>query len=185
GHPTTDSGHFCNYLPSDAWTVLVEPEELQEQAKHYLERVIDARGLFSLPGAFQQLMRFPSVTIATLPVASMEPTCHLRVESVERFSGDVTKLRGELEQAASGDRVLIACHNDGERKRLAEVLLVGEGRTASLELVVGKVRAGFRMVDAGIMVLSDHELFHRQEARQILPRRRLESRAIDSFLDLA
>jgi transcription-repair coupling factor (superfamily II helicase) len=41
------------------------------------------------------------------------------------------------------------------------------------------------MVDAGIVVLSDHELFHREEARQILPRRRLESRAIDSYLKLA
>ncbi|MCI0458691.1 MAG: transcription-repair coupling factor [Gemmataceae bacterium] len=34
------------------------------------------------------------------------------------------------------------------------------------------------------MVLSDHELFHREDARTVLPRRRLESRAIDSFLDL-
>src|SRR5205807_8321504 len=34
-------------------------------------------------------------------------------------------------------------------------------------------------------LLSDDELFHREEARQILPRRRIESRAIDSFLDLA
>src|SRR5262249_45907405 len=37
----------------------------------------------------------------------------------------------------------------------------------------------------GIVVLSDHELFHREEARQVMPRRRLEARAIDSFLDLA
>jgi transcription-repair coupling factor (superfamily II helicase) len=51
-------------------------------------------------------------------------------------------------------------------------------------LVLGRLRAGFRMVDRGIVVLSDHELFHREDTRQILPRRRLESRAIDSFLDL-
>ena len=30
-----------------------------------------------------------------------------------------------------------------------------------------------------------NDLFHREEVRQVLPRRRLESRAIDSFLDLA
>ena len=24
-------GHLCDYLPADAWTVLVEPEELHEQ----------------------------------------------------------------------------------------------------------------------------------------------------------
>jgi transcription-repair coupling factor (superfamily II helicase) len=34
-------------------------------------------------------------------------------------------------------------------------------------------------------VLGGQELFHREEVRQVQPRRRLESRAIDSFLDLA
>jgi transcription-repair coupling factor (superfamily II helicase) len=34
-------------------------------------------------------------------------------------------------------------------------------------------------------VLGGQELFHREETRQVLPRRRLESRAIDSFLELA
>src|SRR5439155_9280021 len=38
------TGHFCDYLPADAWTILVEPADLQEQGKHYLERVADPRG---------------------------------------------------------------------------------------------------------------------------------------------
>ncbi|HZZ78865.1 MAG TPA: transcription-repair coupling factor, partial [Gemmataceae bacterium] len=37
---------------------------------------------------------------------------------------------------------------------------------------------------AGIVVLGDHELFRRELAPSVLPRRQLESRAIDSFLDL-
>src|SRR5205814_534227 len=36
-----------------------------------------------------------------------------------------------------------------------------------------------------LVVLGGQELFHREETRQVLPRRRLESRAIDSFLELA
>jgi transcription-repair coupling factor (superfamily II helicase) len=180
------SGHFCDYLPADAWTVLVESDDLEEQGKHYLERVPDPRGLFSMPGVFQKLLRFPSVRLSALPASTVETTCHLRVESIERFSGDVTKLRDELDTTAAGDRVLIACHNEAEVKRLNEVLAAGQlAQTDRLRLVTGKVRAGFRMVDAGIVVLGDHELFHRQEVRQVLPRRRLESRAIDSFLDLA
>jgi transcription-repair coupling factor (superfamily II helicase) len=167
-------------LPSDSWTALVEPDDLQDQGKHYLDRIAQAVGLFTVTGAFQQLLRFPSIRISALPIASMEATCHLRVESVERFSGDVTKLRGELESVAAGSPIVIACHNEAEAKRLGEVL----GSTA--QLFVGKVRAGFRLVDAGVVVLSDHELFHREEARSIQPRRRrLESRAIDSFLELA
>jgi transcription-repair coupling factor (superfamily II helicase) len=180
------AGHFCEYLPADAWTVLVEPDDLQEQGKHYLERVADHRGLFSVPGVFQQLLRFPNVSVAAMPLVSAEATCHLRVESVERFSGDVSRVRDELDAVAASDRVLIACHNDAECKRLGEVLAAGQlAQSDRLRLVQGKVRAGFRMIGAGVVVLSDHELFHREEVRHIQPRRRLESRAIDSFLDLA
>src|SRR5207249_1886047 len=130
---------------------------------------------------------FPSIRVTALPSPSVEATCHLRVESVEHFSGDVSRVRDELDGIAAGteQRVLIACHNEAEVKRLSEVLAAGQlAQSDRLRLVTGHVRAGFRMVEAGIAVLSDHELFHRQEARQILPRRRLESRAIDTFLDL-
>jgi transcription-repair coupling factor (superfamily II helicase) len=67
-----------------------------------------------------------------------------------------------------------------------------------LRLVVGYVHRGFRLVldqaeeaanakpqaATGIVVLGDHELFHREHAPAVLPRRQLESRAIDSFLEL-
>jgi transcription-repair coupling factor (superfamily II helicase) len=195
------TGHLGAYLGEGAWTLLVEPEELQEQGKLYLERVADPRGLFSVQGVFAQLLRFPNIRVSALPGPSLEATCHLRVESVERFSGDVSRVRDELDGIAeagadgdaSGDRVLIACHNEGEVKRLGEVLVAGRlAQSDRLRLVTGRVRAGFRMVDAGIVVLGGQELFHRDphpavagpDGRAAGPRRRLESRAIDSFLDL-
>lgn len=189
-------GHFCSYLPQKSWTVLVEPDDLHEQAKHYLERVEDFRGLFSVPGAMAELVRFPSIRLTALPSVSMEATCHLRAESVERFSGDVTKVREELDTTAANDTVFIACHNEAEKKRLGEVLAAGQlAQSDRLRLVVGRVHAGFRLVVApveatgngqtgGVVVLSDHELFHRDEVRVVKPRRQLEARAIDSFLDL-
>jgi transcription-repair coupling factor (superfamily II helicase) len=179
------TGHLCDYLPSGAWTLLAEPDDLREQGKHYLERVADVRGLFSIQGALQQLLRVPNVTVSALPSATIETSCHLRVESVERFSGDVNKVRDELDGIAPSDQVIVACHNEAEAKRLGEVLASGQlAQSGRLHLLVGHVHAGFRMVDAGIALLSDHELFHREEVRQVQPRRRLESRAIDSFLDL-
>jgi transcription-repair coupling factor (superfamily II helicase) len=185
GQPLVHSGHFTDYLPPDAWIVLVEPEELHEQGKHYLERVTDIRGLFSVPGVFQQLLHFPSIKLSALPSPSVEATCHLRVESVERFSGEVGKLREELDSIAVSDQVVVACHNEAEAKRLGEVLVAGKlAQSGRLHLVLGRVHAGFRMVDTGVVVLGNHELFHREEVRSILPRRSLESRAIDSFLDL-
>jgi transcription-repair coupling factor (superfamily II helicase) len=182
------TGHFCDYLPDAAWTVLVEVEELDEQGQHFLQRLTDITGLFTVEGAFQQLVRFPSVKVSALPSPTVEEACHLRVESVERFSGDVSRVRDELDAVAVQDNVLIACHNEGECKRLGEVLAAGRlAQSDRLRLITGRVRSGFRLVEAGagVVVLGGQELFHREEVRQVQPRRRLESRAIDSFLDLA
>ncbi|MFO0966636.1 MAG: transcription-repair coupling factor [Gemmataceae bacterium] len=255
------TGHLCDYLPPGTWTVLIEPSELAEQGKYFLERIADTTGLFSIPPVFQKLVSFPSVHVSALPSSSLDTTCHLRVESVERFSGDVRKIKEELDTAAARDSVLIACHNDAEKKRLGDVLadsaLAREGR---LQLTVGHVRAGFRLLFsrapegsgdgalgkdtatengattpltptplppkrgergrkgrgkrvkdgdadgttsalpfgsrlngadangsngvASLVVLGDHELFLRDQVAAPLPRRRLESKAIDSFLEL-
>ena len=188
------TGHLCDYLSEDAWSILVESDDLREQGRHYLERVAEETGLFSVDGVFRQLLRFPSVTVSALPSPSVEATCHLRVESVERFSGEVGRVRDELDTVAANEVVLIACHSEGECKRLHEVLATGQlAQSDRLRLVIGRVRAGFRLVGAvgsngtaqSLIVLGGQELFHREEVRQVQPRRRLESRAIDSFLDLA
>jgi transcription-repair coupling factor (superfamily II helicase) len=229
------SGHLCDYLPSKSWTALVEMNDLAEQGKFYLERVPDVSGLFSPPAVFKLLTQFPNAHITSLPTTSVESICHLRVESVERFSGDVTKVKEELDVAAKHDCVVIACHNDAEKKRLGDVLSEsGLAKAGRLRLALGHVHAGFRLVlggdegfraaggsparaaprgdvvqqsedpvesmggqaargtgtiapdesPRGLVVIGDHELFHRESAPAILPRRRLESRAIDSFLEL-
>ena len=90
-----------------SWTALIEPGDLDEQGKHYIERVADARGLFSVPDA-PATAAVAECVHQRFAEPSVETTCHLRVESVERFSGDIAKLRGELDAAAPGDRVLIA-----------------------------------------------------------------------------
>src|SRR5207253_11377426 len=123
--------------------------------------------------------------LSTLAASTLEVACQLRVESVERFSGELTKVKAELEGAASGDHVLIACHNAAEVERLGEVFSDTElARSGRLRLTVGRIRAGFHMVDARTLVIGDHELFARPDIRRPVTRRRYESRAIDSFLDL-
>jgi len=178
-------GHFADALPRDAWVVLVEPTDLREEGRQYLSRVSDPRGLFAVEATFARLVKFPSVTMATLAASTLETACHLRVESVERFSGELTKVKAELDGASAGDHVLIACHNAGESARLGEALGDTEiARSGRLHLTVGRVRAGFHMIDARTLVIGDHELFSRPDVRRPATRRRYESRAIDSFLDL-
>ncbi len=183
----SSTGHFCDYLPTGSRVVLIETEELVEQGKHYHDRLTDSTGLFTVEGVFAQLLKFPSLRVSALPSPTLEAMCHLRVESVTRLSGDVKRIRDELDAVAAQDLVWIACENDAECKRLNDVLAAGQlAQSDRLRLVTGHVRAGFRLVERGgsIVVLGGQELFHRDDVRQLMPRRRLESRAIDSFLDL-
>ncbi len=165
--------------------MLLEPTDLREEGRHYLGRLDDQRGLFTVEASFERLIRFPTIAVSTLSADSLETTCHLRIESIERFSGELTRVKAELESAAAGDNVLIACHNQGEVDRLGEVFSDTElAKSERLHLTLGRIRAGFHLIDARTLVIGDHELFARAEVRRPVARRRYESRAIDSFLDL-
>ncbi|MHB1558070.1 MAG: transcription-repair coupling factor [Isosphaeraceae bacterium] len=178
-------GHPADFFPEGAWVFLLEPNDLRDEGRNYLGRVSDRDGLFAVEPTFERLIRRPTIAVSTLSADSLETTCHLRVESVERFGGDLGRVKAELDGVAAGDRVLIACHNAAEAERLGEVLSDTEiARADRLTLTVGRVRSGFHLIDAGTLVIGDHELFARAEVRRPVTRRRYESRAIESFLDL-
>lgn len=184
---------LMDHLPAGSWIAMVEPGDLHEQARFFLESVSNIEGLYSPNGVFSQLMKLPNIAISALPRPSVEASVHLRVESVERFSGNVNRVRDELDAVAPSDRVLIACHNEAEAHRLQQVLAAGKlAESHRLKLVTGSVRSGYRLVEEHIVVLGSHELFHREQTPAGekaapgvgLPKRRIESRAIDSFLEL-
>jgi transcription-repair coupling factor (superfamily II helicase) len=174
-------------LPAGTWIALGELADIVEEGKTYLMRMENPRGLFTVAHTLERLTKFPSLTVAAIAGDSYDTTCHLRVESIERFSGPRTEALAELESVVGRDeQVLIACHNDGERTRLAE-LLAEPGRTLGgrVELCIGHVTHGFRLVAEGLIVLSDQELFGRTELRREARRRTYETRAIDTFLELS
>ena len=185
-------GFFTDYLSPDSRIALIEPGDLKESAKLFFDRVADATGLFDTQHAFGHLMRFPTIAVSAMPRARSR---------VGPFAGRIGRAvqrqrpprADELDAvASSGAGVLIACQTDAECHRLSEVLAAGKlAESQRLQLVTGHVRHGFRLVDAGLVVLGSHEIFH----KDLLPpgvkagpgkgsSRRIESRAIDSFLDL-
>ncbi|WP_246196472.1 transcription-repair coupling factor [Aquisphaera giovannonii] len=174
-----------DYFPEGTWVALLELPDIREEGKNYLGRLDDARGLYSVESVMARLTRLPTIAVSALSADSLEATCHLRIESVERFSGDLAKVKAELDGAAAGERVLIACHNAAEVERLGEVFADTElARQGRLARALGRIRAGFHLIDASTLVIADHELFARADIRRPVTRRRYESRAIDSFLDL-
>jgi transcription-repair coupling factor (superfamily II helicase) len=176
-------GHLADYLPAGSWFLLVEPEELQEEGAHYLQRLERPQDVHSVAAVLEQVLRFPSITASALAASSLETTCQLKIESVERFSGDIGKVRDELDEAGTGQDVFLVCQTEAEVRRLAEVFgstrLAGEGK---LHFPIGQLKHGFRLVPEAMTLLSSSELFNREDLRR--PTRRRLSRVIDSFLEL-
>ncbi|MGC3970846.1 MAG: transcription-repair coupling factor [Pirellulales bacterium] len=175
--------HIAAYLPKNTWVLLVEPHELEEEGRHYLSRIEKPEGLFTVSDSLRRIYSFPSVTASAISTTSLETTCHLKIESVERFSGDIGKVRGELETIAEGQDLYIVCSTEAEAMRLAEVFAGTKPAVAGrLHYPLGFLRTGFRLLSDKLLLVSGSELFHREEVRR--PSRRRLGRVIDSFLDL-
>ncbi|HMO34938.1 MAG TPA: transcription-repair coupling factor, partial [Gemmatales bacterium] len=210
---------FVRYLPEKSVIILIEPAELREQAKVYLERAENVQGLFGVEATFQHLLAKTSVYVTSLPAFSAEATCHLQVESVERFSGEAAKVAEELH--ANSGTIMVACPSEGEQQRLSEILAGAENSITPVqqapekktstgkkarrkphadstarnlvslpaEIVVlrGTIQSGFRWVSQQLTVVGVQELFRREAApaSRRISVRKYETRAIESFLDLA
>ncbi len=143
--------HFASYLPAGSWFMLVEPADLDEEGRHFHRRLERPQDYFATSTTLAECTKFPSVTAAGVPAGSYDTTAHLQFESVEQFSGDVTRVRGELDAAAAGQQVYLVCETDAEAERLGEVFaetrLAREGR---LSFVHGRLASGFRILAPAI-----------------------------------
>src|SRR6185295_7816156 len=155
-----------------AWFMLIEPSELQEEGKFYLERMDRPAAFHAVRPTLEEIYKFPSVTASGVPAGSVETTAHLEFESVERFSGEIAKVRDELDKVSAGHEVFIVCETDAEVERLQELFKergtrshpegtrreetlaepvapeerkLAQGRPR-LHFVVGHLQAGFRIV---------------------------------------
>ena len=55
----TGFGHCVDYFPEGTWVALIEPSDLREEGRHYLERLEDKRGMYSVEASFERLIRLP------------------------------------------------------------------------------------------------------------------------------
>ncbi len=179
-----DHAHLADHLPPDSWFMLVEPTEISEEGRHCLERLDEPQTMHGMDAVLARVTDFPSITASAVAATSMEATCRLKIESVERFSGDIGKVREELDATGARQDVFVVCQTEAEVQRLVELFSTTElARQGRLHFPLGNLKSGFRLVPEQIALVSSSELFHRTDLRRSLPRRRL-SKAIDSFMDL-
>ena len=177
-----DREHFCNYLPGNTRFLLIEPGDLEEEGRHYLDRLDKPQEFHSVSTTNREITRFPSVTASGITAGSLETTCHLQIESVERFSGDIGKVRDELDSLmVDVDEVHIVCQTEAESQRLHELFASTRlATTGKLHFPLGHLKAGFRLVAERVVLVSGGELFHREDLTRPTRIRRM-GRVLDSF----
>ncbi|MCA9179568.1 MAG: transcription-repair coupling factor [Planctomycetales bacterium] len=133
--------------------------------------------------AMQAMGRF---AVATASAVSEAAGVRMPFDSVEQFSGDVQRVREELDALASQDEVILLSDTDAETVRLRELLADSQlMQRGGLQLARGNLSAGFRLRlgDRRMILLSSRELFLRARLLRGKARRHL-GKAIDSFMDL-
>lgn len=183
GLDSPETASLCEHLPPQAVVLAVEPTRTREELRVFLERQESPQGLFSFGALSERIGRFGRLYAWNFAPAGLPSMWRLRSGSVERLSGRIERIAQEIDEIAGPQEVYLVCETEAEITRLGELFarsqLVTEGR---LRWILGKLHRGFRLVDAGICVLSATELLSRQEIRR--PVTRLPSQPIDSFTEL-
>ena len=178
------SARITDYLPENTWIVLIQPDQVDNEGSRYLERHEDTDRLHGIGSTMSAIAQFGHVSVWSLATSVAEASCNLATQSVERFSGDISKVRDELESAAEDHEVFLVCQTEAESKRLQEIF--AESRLAEeerLHYVEGRLSSGFHLKHESALLLGGNELFRRAQQPRRKGRKRV-GKKIDSFLDL-
>lgn len=182
-HSRDYQGSFVDYLPEDSVFLLIEPDQMKQTANDYLKRVDDVRDAFEFAETIVRLNDFRKVSVAGIASGSFNVTANLNFESVEQFSGDVERVRGELDVVSQNLDVVIVSQTEAEVERLHEILDATQvAKSGRLHYVLGELHQGFRFRDGQLVLVSGNEIFHRGALHRTKTRRL--GKVIDSFLDL-
>jgi transcription-repair coupling factor (superfamily II helicase) len=183
GEFSGENAYLTDVLPKASWFALLEPDAVVGEGKQYLQRSDRPDDFHSVEQVLQRLMSYGMVSLSSI-ATSREATCEkLQIQSVERFTGNLSKVQEELDAAVGELDLFLACQTTAEEERLRELLQTSAAYERSgIEFVSGTLKQGFRLPELGIAILSANELFHRAELRR--GGKRHLGKAIDSFLDL-
>lgn len=197
---------LLDFLPQDSRVVLVEPQGLQRQAEDLQGRLEEISGQaaeegsdltplersFQKPGPWWSLAKKGrAFTLGHLEqpigpheaVSVFEAGARALPAYSGKFASFASDLKGWLQE---GKRVLLWCHNRGERDRLTHLL-----REAScppggmLSLALGEVETSFVLEGASLVVVPDHDLFRRYRGRRHRQKRSVDGgKPLSSLSDL-
>jgi transcription-repair coupling factor (superfamily II helicase) len=204
--------NLLDYLPQDAWVVWQDPLEIAEVGRSFIARLSSPVGVYAFDAVVREARRFKRLDLSSFTSSGTTDAFVLRTESPPPFSGKAETVRDELSEAAADGPVVLFSDNEGELQRLDEILSALPAETRGrIRLGVGRMAAGFRLPGVslgalgtpphaspllqmgarekkeagagGLLVLANHEVFHRYHDRRRM-RQRIETRPLDTWLDL-
>jgi len=183
----TDSGEstLLDWLPSDCLVLLQEAEEMQEEASAFISQAGETSTV-PFRRIIEQARRFVLLYTSVFGVSVRAPALHWRVRVLPAFSREPRRAAQELSRLSSEvKRLFLFCQNEGEKKRLKEMLSEYEPDLSSrMDILLGPIRAGFVFADLKTAIVAYDDIFHRYFQRRYA-KAFLPSRPIDSFLELS
>jgi transcription-repair coupling factor (superfamily II helicase) len=210
----TSAVSIFSYLADNAVVALWEPLEIAEQARAYLDRLPDSRGIYPLDAVLRLASRFTRLEMSQFEQGSVtfggllaktstrddaQPQhLHLPVSSLQKFETDAKRALAELAELAATHDITVFCENDGERTRFLELLeQTSPGLPDRLATHLGYIHRGFvwdESRDAAAPPPTDTAgrpialISHHELFHRYEMRRRakkvIAARPVDSFLDL-
>jgi transcription-repair coupling factor (superfamily II helicase) len=180
---------FLALLPPDTLVALLEPTEIQELGRTYVERLGERAGIIPVEALLRRANDFTQLHLHRF-TGLVPDAVRFDVTSLPQFEPKAAEaLRALAELAETADAVVL-CDNPPEEQRFRELLeqesasAVGHGGPTLQERVrtaIGVLHRGFQW--GRTAYIPHHELFHRYRQRRTL-RRVAPARPIDSFFDL-
>ncbi|UCD57481.1 MAG: transcription-repair coupling factor, partial [Candidatus Hydrogenedentota bacterium] len=197
--PQDGEATILDYLPENAIIVWDEPLRIEmEASQEHLAPIYDVahERMARLEGILANARR-PMVCLSRFEQSSeifsgfdcFGVHCHSLEPVAGQIEAFIAKLGKWLE---SGFQAVLVCNNEGETKRLME-LLQDAGMNPhfsprfnerhQLSITLGRLRSGFAIDEIGLVVASDQEIFRRYSRRR--PRKKFRGGApIARFTDL-
>lgn len=145
----------------------------------------DKKTVFSYEEVLRQLRSFRKIAVSKLPISSNGDDHAFHVKSADNFPQKIQEITAELGRIIdANNHTIVFCNNEAEEQRFQEILAeAGLKNNHRLSLRIGHLHCGFQFSDIHIAILAHHEIFHRYQQRRET-KRPIQTRAIDSFLDL-
>jgi len=166
---------FVNILPRDTIIILEEPNDIEEVAKLFRERLEDSSRLYGWQEIYEAMAKFTQLHICGFAAAATGEFFKVDIKSVQQFQHKATSLWAGhkealeelIQETKEGKKVLLYCESLAESNRITEIITENKREVpANFKLMQGFVHQGFVISSLGTIVISHHELFGQYALRR-------------------